>query len=204
MSCSIRDCQNRVFCLGLCRSHYDKQRRRAQTLNRRLSTDRNEYIDRGDYWLICLYDKKGAFKASTKIDSDDAQRCKMYKWCLHGKGYVLGSRGGAEKVLLHRFICGVTDPRVQIDHIHGDKLDNRKQVLRRCSNSQNHANAGLQKNNTSGYKGVYWNSRDEVWQARIQVNGQGISLGTFPNKEEAAYAYNRHALMYFGRFAKLN
>ncbi len=59
-------------------------------------------------------------------------------------------------------------------------------------------------NNTSGYKGVYWEKQLKKWRARIKVNYQGVHLGVFSDKEEAAKAYNAAALEYFGEFAKLN
>ena len=73
-----------------------------------------------------------------------------------------------------------------IDHINGNKLDNRISNLRECSKSQNGMNRGKQKNNYSGISGVCWNSSAKKWQAYIKVDGRQIYLGLFSDKQEAA------------------
>jgi hypothetical protein len=60
------------------------------------------------------------------------------------------------------------------------------------------------KNNTSGYKGVSWNSHAKAWAARITVRGRRVFLGSFDDPVEAAKAYNEAALEYHGEFAVLN
>ena len=86
----------------------------------------------------------------------------------------------------------------------GNGLDNRKANLRICSNSQNQANRGVGKNNTSGFKGVWFDNRVLRWRAAIQVLKKRIQLGKFDLKEDAARAYNKAATKYFGEFALLN
>lgn len=93
---------------------------------------------------------------------------------------------------------------MQIDHINGDELDNRRDNLRFCDKSQNGMNRGKQKNNKSGYKGVSWDNRDKIWRAQIKINREKVYLGNFLTKEEAALAYNEGAIKYHGEFARLN
>jgi hypothetical protein len=57
-------------------------------------------------------------------------------------------------------------------------------------------------NNTSGYRGVTW--FQNKWRASIKINSRRIFLGYFISKEDAARAYDRAALEYFGEFAVLN
>jgi len=74
-----------------------------------------------------------------------------------------------------------------LDHINGDKKDNRIENLRPVSVAQNAQNAKISSRNTSGYKGVYWISSMKKW--RVQITGNGgkiIHLGCFENLEEAA------------------
>jgi hypothetical protein len=92
----------------------------------------------------------------------------------------------------------------QIDHCNGDKLDNRRCNLRDATTSQNKANEGLRKNNTSGFKGVYWSKWAGKWMAGIKVNYKRIHLGYYMRKVDAARAYNRAARRYFGKYAQLN
>lgn len=92
----------------------------------------------------------------------------------------------------------------QVDHINGDKLDNRKINLRVCTHSQNQINRGKQKNNTSGFKGVYPQKQSKKYRAKISVNGKEYHLGYFDCPIEAAKAYNAATLNYHEEFAKLN
>lgn len=109
------------------------------------------------------------------------------------------------KVFLHRIIMGVTNSNLQVDHINGNTLDNRKENLRICSHRQNVLNREKHKNNTSGYKGVSINKNTSFpWKASIGVNKKRIYLGQFSTAEEAAKAYNEAALKYFGEYARIN
>ena len=73
-----------------------------------------------------------------------------------------------------------------IDHINGDKLDNRIENLRAATVGQNQHNRKTNANNTSGYKGVWWNKASKKWAAGIKLEGKRIHLGYFDNVEEAA------------------
>ena len=80
-------------------------------------------------------------------------------------------------------------PVNQIDHIDRNRINNIFENLRDVTNTQNHWNEGYSKNNTSGYKGVYWYKPYKKWKAQISVNGKHIHLGYFDIPEEAAKAY---------------
>ena len=92
---------------------------------------------------------------------------------------------------------------MQVDHINGDRLDNRRENLRIVTNWQNQMNRGMTINNSSGYKGVRLR-RSGKWEAQIRVNKKAIFLGRFYDKLDAAHAYDDAAKKYFGEFARLN
>lgn len=119
------------------------------------------------------------------------------------KGYIEISVKG-KRYLAHRLAWLLSKgkwPSAQIDHIDGDKKNNRLSNLRLATNSQNHANRGAQKNSTSGIKGVYfWKTRG-VWKSQIVVNGRNIFLGYHQTKEAAAAAYAAAAAKHFGEYA---
>lgn len=87
-----------------------------------------------------------------------------------------------------------------IDHINGDGFDNRICNLRLATRAQNGRNRGRNSNNTSGYKGVSWDSKDKKWRAKIQVNGKQCYLGNFSSAEEARDAYAEAAKKAHGEF----
>lgn len=93
-------------------------------------------------------------------------------------------------------------PVGDIDHINGDRSDNRWKNLREATRSQNMANMNGGKGR-SGIKGVAWNSARKLWQAQIVVNGKCIYLGLFSGKEDAAAARREAAFKHHGSFARL-
>lgn len=79
-------------------------------------------------------------------------------------------------------------PPEQLDHINGDRQDNRLSNIRRVSNAENCKNLGMKKDNSSGITGVSWRPDINKWTARIRVNGKDKHLGSFGDKETAIQA----------------
>ena len=92
-------------------------------------------------------------------------------------------------------------PKNSIDHINHIKDDNRWANLRDATNSQNQSNKAKPKNNTSGYKGVTWNKRDENWRAKINCMNKTIHIGCYTTPQEASEAYKKKAIELSGEFA---
>jgi hypothetical protein len=82
-------------------------------------------------------------------------------------------------------------PEIQIDHIDRDKTNNKLSNLREATISQNQWNRPMNRNNTSGYTGVYFNKQSGKWQAYIRVNNKQKHLGSFANPELAHEAQKR-------------
>jgi AP2 domain./HNH endonuclease. len=134
------------------------------------------------------------------VDDGDFERVNSRNWSLSTFGYVVAGR---PQIKLHRFIMNPPEG-MQIDHINGDKLDNRRENLRICTRDENLRNKGLVKKNTSGYKGLCWFPSMKKWQVRIRCNGEKLYLGYFADKKEAARVYNEAAIKCHGKFARLN
>ena len=88
-----------------------------------------------------------------------------------------------------------------VDHINGDKLDNRIENLRAATVGQNQHNRKTNANNTSGYKGVCWNKAQKKWVARITLERKNIHLGYFANVEEASEVVRKAREELHGSFA---
>lgn len=153
------------------------------------------------------------------VDAEDYERVAQFKWCalvdLYKDGTVrtvYGRRsihkGGRRNQQLHRFIMGVTDPTIDVDHRDGNGLNCTRENLRTATRSQNIANRGLQWDNKSGFKGVHWGKSVQKWVAQIEtrVNGRRNRqcLGYFVDPVAAARRYDEEAIVIFGEFAVLN
>lgn len=109
---------------------------------------------------------------------------------LNEDGYRVGTILGV-MVRAHRVAWAVYHgawPPEQIDHVNGDRGDNRLLNLRAVPNCLNHRNEGRPKNNTSGVTGVHWCKQTRRWRATIKVNYRNRCLGRFDTLEEAAEA----------------
>lgn len=94
-------------------------------------------------------------------------------------------------------------PEKQIDHINGDRSDNRIVNLRQATNSENNCNKTKYSNNVSGYKGVSWHKQAGKWCAEIWKNYKKEYLGLFNSPEEAYEAYCKAAEELHGEFANV-
>lgn len=81
------------------------------------------------------------------------------------------------------------DPDAEIDHINGNRSDNRLANLREAIRSENMQNKGKYRNNSSGLTGVSWSKVRNKWAANIQAGNVQKNLGFFSTKEEAYLAY---------------
>ena len=92
-------------------------------------------------------------------------------------------------------------PGMDVDHINGNPLDNRRANLRVCTRSENNGNLRRPRHNTSGFKGVCWEKWSGKWKATIKVKGKSRSLGRFLTPEDAHGAYCAAARAVWGEFA---
>jgi len=134
---------------------------------------------------------------SSLIDDDDYEKVNQFKWSAHFRHHTwYGCRqvpdstkkNGQRYQSLHRFILGVTDPKIFVDHIDGDGLDNRKSNLRLVTNKENLRN----NRKTRKVRGVW--QCGTVYKAMIRWNDKVHDLGNFDTPEEAQRYYKLWAI----------
>lgn len=141
------------------------------------------------------------------VDDEDYPELNKYKW-FYNNGYAARRNGGTRFITktqyMHRFIT--TAPNgMEVDHINGNKLDNRKDNLRICSKSENQYNRNKNRGKySSKYKGVSWRSKTQRWIVTFKSKGKTVYLGSFKNETDAALAYDQEVKNFHGEFAKLN
>ena len=146
------------------------------------------------------------------VDDADFEWLSQWRWCYNSRGYAArGQRVGprilnkTKTVLMHREVLGISGEEfsdTNVDHKNRDRLDNRRENLRICTDADNRANSGRRSDNTSGYKGVF--RKRTGWQAQVKKGGKSVFCKTFRTPEEAARAYDEVAKKLFGEFANLN
>lgn len=141
----------------------------------------------------------------TVVDDEDYEWLFGIKWHVD-KGYSNYARGyvNGNPVRMHRLILGLTDPKIQADHVNRDTLDNQRKNLRVANPSQNSSNQGIRSDNLSGYTGVYKRKGRSLWEAEVWKTGKKYHLGSFDNIVEAALAYDKAVVELHGAFATTN
>lgn len=139
--------------------------------------------------------KTGKF---TLVDADDYNKLASRKWSMNGMGRVVAGHGKTF-VYMHRLIMNPPKHKT-VDHINGDPLDNRKSNLRVCTFKDNMKNKKLYSNNTSGFKGAYYNKRGDNYYSIISVKGKNKHLGVFKTALEAHKVYADAASKYYKQY----
>ncbi len=142
-----------------------------------------------------MYDYLIHWDWSARLDSKNGNYYATRKFQIGKKRHVLQ---------MHRFILGVTDGNIKVDHIDHNGLNNQISNIRECTHKQNMANVLSQKGSTSIYKGVSWKAKNKAWIVQITVEKKPVHIGCFKSELEAAKAYDIVAKKVYGEFAFLN
>lgn len=167
------------------------------------------FIPDGDCTLVPL--TKGY---TAIVDTEDVTKIEGKNWfalvtknkgtlySVYAARNVRASDGKVSQELMHRIIAGTPDG-LDTDHEDGNGLNNRKNNLRPATRSENSCNSKLQKNNTTGFKGVSKAKDRNRYCAYIKLHGRNKYLGSFNTKEEARDAYIFASKELHGKFGRL-
>ena len=149
----------------------------------------------------------------TLIDDEDLALVSQHHWCVQrtvkNRFYAVTAVQKdykRQKIHMHRLILKARKGQ-DVDHKDQDGLNNQKSNIRLCTRQQNMTNKPPRNgfkgvNDRSTYRGYEGNKK--CYMAAISVKGKRIYLGHFFTKREAAKAYDKAALKWFGEFANLN
>lgn len=178
-----------------CQKHYNQMYLHGMTfLNKKEREKTNKYVFYDNHISIITKHNKEIL-----IDKNAFEKAKMYSWCVSRTGYSVANIKGKVKKM-HRYLYNFTSNIV--DHINGNKLDNRLGNLRECTQKENSRNLTVAINNSSGCTGVSLVKSSNKWRARIMVNRKEILLGYFVEKKDAIKARKEAEIKYFGEFRR--
>ncbi len=148
------------------------------------------------------------------VDERDVEHLSAFVWTLakdRKTDYANRSVWTGEKtvkVQMHGEIWvrhnGPIPEGFSVDHEDRNGLHNRIENLRLANGAQQQANQSLYANSKTGYKGVCFVTKEQVYQAGTRRGGKSLHLGWYPTAEEAAFAYNHTSIRLNGEFAWLN
>ena len=132
-----------------------------------------------------MRDRHGDVAAYALVDESDFESCMQKKW-RRTAGYA---SHGSRSLYMHRFLVGV--PGLTVDHINGDKLDNRRSNLRLATNAEQQQNKRARKDSTTGRRGVYHTPYGKFY-VQVTIGGVVHHGGHHSTLDEADLA--AHAL----------
>lgn len=172
---------------------------------------------------ICLSTKQYSL-----VSDEDYEKVNKYKWygCVKKNGNVYARRkqwirdqdrptivnhprkkgekrvvyGYYKDISIHRFIMNAPD-NMEVDHINGNTLDNRRENLRLATKNQNMMNAKRRKDAKNPIKGIIYDKKNNAFRPFISINGKMRCFKRCKNIEDAIAVRKQAELEYYGNFA---
>ena len=208
MKCSVDGCENEAKQKyggdnqPYCGKHLHMMYRHGKIIEHHRRSPLDYYIE-NETVHIKLYDNYGEYVGETLIDLDDLERVKEFRCALNTDSYA--TINNRDYRFLHKFIMDIKGKEFVVDHINGNKLDNRKQNLRIITNQQNIMNTHNDGRGNNSRKGVSvrkYKSGKIKWRAYIMIDKKQISLGVYDTEEEAIQARIAGEIKYFGEYRR--
>jgi hypothetical protein len=134
-------------------------------------------------------------------DEEDYEFVSKQKWCYlaNATGYAV-TRFNGKVITMHKYL--LNPPKgMDVDHLNGNGLDNRRSNIRICTRMQNRWNIEKLPTNTSGFKGVYWRKDRKRYEAFAYKNNKRYSGGYFKDIEDAHQAQIKLSIKLHGEFS---
>lgn len=140
---------------------------------------------------VPLRQRSGEIIAYALVDPADLAFVNQWTWRDFGQGYVgriQSIDGKRTRILLHRVLLGPVPKGFEVDHINGNRRDNRRGNLRIATRAENAQNIFRRGEFTSRFRGVNWDAEKQKWRARVHINYRSHFIGLFESEEEAGAA----------------
>lgn len=196
-------CRRRKFGnVILCGKHNAQMNYKGRILNKTYK-DANDVNFYNDYVGIVIRNKSLEVVGESFVSLDKYNIVKNYKWCLTNFGYAKTGGYGKKQVLMHKLIFNEYPDGLHIDHINGNKLDNRNENIRFCTKAQNAMNSiSKWKHTKYKTKGVSFDKRKNRYRAYIKINQKQVFGGYFKTEEDAVNARIILEQKYFKEYAR--
>ena len=171
----------------LCGKHYSQYNKYNKFLDTEaMSTaDKNNYIITNEGVWIIVKNKKQVETGRFLIDKEDFDLVLSKKWRKWKDDYFTGN---INPISISRFLLNLNyKDDILVDHINGNRIDNRRSNLRLANDSQNGANKALDRRNKSGIAGVRYENDRHKWAVEISYYNKRIHLSRYDNFCDACY-----------------
>lgn len=171
--------------LKLCGKHYAQYLKYGKFLDssQRTCFDSNEYEITNEGVWIYTFNRQNEPSGKFLIDLEDLEKVIQKKWRFWKGNYYTGN---FKPVSIHRFLMSPREEEV-VDHINGNRQDNRRCNLRVTTQKKNLINKELLSNNSTGIAGVWFDKERNKWSAEIRMDGIKCYLGRYSDKCDAAF-----------------
>ncbi len=153
---------------------------------------------------IPLRNKAGDTVAHAIVDDEDYEELNQYNWHVckaYAARNIPNGPGRYTMLKMHRQLSAPPDG-FHVDHINGNKLDNRKSNLRHVTCRENSWNRKQLSSMSGRRRGVYWRKDRDQWIAKITVSGTFMHLGSFDKYQDAVSARDAAEAVHFGVYSR--